>query len=94
MTEALSADVFRPYVGRAVSLPHGHKLTLVSVDEGDAAAPGAPRAFSLILRGPPAPILAEGVHHLTFEDMASFELYLIPIHTPSRAHQDYQIVFN
>ena len=25
---------------------------------------------------------------------ASFDLYLIPIHTPSREHQDYQIVFN
>jgi hypothetical protein len=24
----------------------------------------------------------------------SFDLYLIPIHTPSRDHQDYQIVFN
>ena len=58
-------------------------------------AGAAPRAaFSLLLRGAPAPIAPEGMHRLTFEDGASFDLYLIPIHTPSRDHQDYQVVFN
>ena len=31
---------------------------------------------------------------ITFEDGASFDLYIIPVHTPSRDHQDYQVVFN
>ena len=34
------------------------------------------------------------MYAITFEDGAGFDLYLIPIHTPSRDHQDYQIVFN
>ena len=50
--------------------------------------------FSLLLRGAPTPIVPEGMHRLTFADGASFELYLIPIHTPARGQQDYQIVFN
>jgi Domain of unknown function (DUF6916) len=94
MTDALSAETFTPHVGKAVSLPDGQKLTLIAVDK--RSAPGAaPRSvFSLILRGAPAPIVNEGMNRLTLEDGASFELYLIPIHSPSRDHQDYQIVFN
>jgi hypothetical protein len=95
MAEVVSADMFRPHIGEAVLLPGGHKLTLVSVDEHSAKVSGGPRApFSLILRGVAQPIVPEGLHRLTLEDGPSFELYLIPIHTPSRDRQDYQIVFN
>ena len=94
MTDTPRAETFMAHIGKAASLADGHRLTLVSVDKRDASG-GAPRApFSLILRGAPAPIAPEGMHRLTFEGGASFDLYLIPIHTPSRGHQDYQIVFN
>jgi hypothetical protein len=95
MTEVVSAEMFTPHIGKAVLLPGGQRLTLVSIDRRAVRAPNPPRApFSLILRGAPAPVLPEGLHRLTLEDGASFDLYLIPIHTPSRDHQDYQIVFN
>jgi hypothetical protein len=95
MVEVVSAETFAPHIGKPILLPDGHKLTLVAVDRRGAKAPGAPRAaFSLILSGALAPIVPEGLHRLTLEDGASFELYLIPIHTPSRDRQDYQIVFN
>jgi hypothetical protein len=95
MEEDLSADIFMPHIGKPVVLPEGHRLTLVAVDRRGPSAPGAPRAaFTLILRGVPSPIVPEGMHRLTLEDGASVDLYLIPIHTPSRDRQDYQIVFN
>ncbi len=95
MTEGVGADSFSPHVGKEILLPDGHRLTLVAVDRRGSPAPGAPRAaFTLILRGAPAPIVPEGMHRLTLEDGASFDLYLIPIYTPSRDRQDYQIVFN
>jgi hypothetical protein len=94
MTDALSAETFTPHVGKAVSLPDGQKLTLVAVDKRNAPGAAPRPAFSLILRGEPAPIVNEGMHRVTLEDGASFDLYLIPIHTPSRDHQDYQIVFS
>jgi hypothetical protein len=96
MTDAPDAASFAPYIGKPVSLPDGHALILVAVDQRDAHAPGtAMRApFSLKLRGPPAPIVPEGMHRLVFDDGAGFELYLIPVHTPSRDRQDYQVVFN
>ena len=96
MSVAINAETFRPYVGQPASLANGPALTLVAIDlhpsPPPSAAPGS--SFSLHLRGAPAPIAAEGLHRLAFEDGASFELYLIPIHTPSRDHQDYQVVFN
>lgn len=95
MSEVISAEIFTPHIGKRVLLPDGHRLTLLAVDQRGSEAPGAPRsAFSLILSGAPAPIVPEGLHRLTLEDGASFDLYLIPIHTPSLDRQDYQIVFN
>jgi hypothetical protein len=96
MTDAPDSASFAPYIGKSVILPDGHALTLVAVDQRDAHAPGTAMRtpFSLKLRGPPAPIVPEGMHRLVFDDGAGFELYLIPVHTPSRDRQDYQVVFN
>ncbi len=92
MTDAASAETFAPYIGKAISLRDGPTLTLVAVDRHKSPTPCG--AFTLLLRGAPAPIASEGVHRITLEGGASFDFYLIPIHTPSRDHQDYQIVFN
>jgi Domain of unknown function (DUF6916) len=96
MVDAINAETFRPHVGKTASLSNGHRLTLVAVE-----VPKSPRAdasqesrFVLILRGAPFPVAPEGMYALTFEDGARFGLYVIPIHTPSRDHQDYQVVFN
>jgi hypothetical protein len=100
MSDAINAETFAPYVGRPASLANGQAVTLVAVDLHRSPRPNAApqTSFSLILRGAAAPIVSEGLHRLAFEDGASFELYLIPIHTPiqapSRDHQDYQVVFN
>ena len=94
MSEALKADVFRPYIGETLSVAGGGSLTLVALEESKGETPVAPRAFSLILRGPAAPVFPEGLHRMTFADGASFEFYIMPIHTSSRDHQDYQIAFN
>jgi hypothetical protein len=93
MTDAPTAATFTPHIGKTVSLPDGHELTLEAVDQRDAPA-GMRAPFSLLLRGPAAPIVPEGMHRFVFDGGASFELYLIPVHTPSRDRQDYQIVFN
>jgi hypothetical protein len=94
MTDAPGAEIFMAHVGEEASLADGQKLMLVAVEKRHAAGAAPRAAFSLHLRGAPAPIAPEGMHRLAFEDGASFDLYLIPIHTPSRDHQDYQIVFN
>jgi hypothetical protein len=97
MSETLSAEYFAPHVGKTVRPAGQHLvLTLVAVDMRDHpgwdAAPRKP--FSLILRGAPADILPEGLYACAFGNEPSVELYIMPIHTPSREHQDYQVVFN
>lgn len=96
MSDATNAETFAPYVGKPVSLANGQALTLIAVDQPRSPQPnGAPgTSFSLHLRGTTAPIVSEGLHRLAFGNGASFELYLTPIHTASRDHQDYQVVFN
>ena len=94
MNEAPGAETFRPHIGEAITVAGEHQLTLVSLEERKMTHSEATGAFTVILRGAPAPIVPEGVHRLTFKDGAGFDLYLMPIHTPSRQHQDYQIAFN
>jgi hypothetical protein len=95
--EQLTADDFVPYVDR-VFRPAGTDLglALIRVDRnrftGWEAAPREP--FSLVLRGPPAPVLPEGLHRLAIAGGPILALYVIPVLTAGRGHQDYQIVFN
>jgi hypothetical protein len=97
MNEPLSHEHFAPYVGRQFSF-EGQTITLLlrSIDvEPRFAAPGATRVpFTLVFEGPSGEILPPGFYHATEHDGAVFELYVTPIHTPVRDHQDYQAVFN
>jgi hypothetical protein len=97
MREPLTADDFRPHLGKLFR-PAGHAgaLHFVSLDTevrpGWEAVPRQP--FSLILRGPRASILPEGEYRFDIDGAEPFDLYIIPIHTTGREHQDYQIIFN
>jgi len=94
MSDTITAELFARHIGKAVSLSDGRKLTLTAVDQQGSQASGVPRAFTLLLRGAPDNIVSEGLHRLTFDGGENLDLYLIPIHTRSRDHQDYQIIFN
>lgn len=95
--DQLTAEDFAPFVGKAFR-PVGSDLalTLVTLDRRERAGwEGAARQpFSLILRGPPAPILPEGHHPIAIDGGVATPLYVIPIFTAARGHQDYQIVFD
>ena len=58
-------------------------------------AKGAPRPpFTLIFSGPPGDVLREGLYTLEVEGGPSFDLYVIPVHTPVLGRQDYQVAIN
>lgn len=92
-----TAADFAPHLGKAFRVDgHPHALTFVSLNgrpRPDWPA-GMRQPFSLLLRGEPAPVLAEGLHRVVIDGGPSLELYIIPVHTPARQYQDYQIVFN
>jgi hypothetical protein len=97
MPELLTAEHFLPYVDKTFRVAGGrHALTLTTVDTSRPAGweVAARPPFNLIFRGPPGDVLAEGLHTLEVEGGPSFQLYVMPIHTPDRTRQDYQSVFN
>lgn len=95
--DQLTAEDFAPSLGKMFR-PAGSdlELTLATLDQREH--PGweaaARKPFALILRGPAAPILPEGFHRIAIESGPTLVLYVIPIFTAGRDHQDYQIVFN
>ncbi len=97
MTDRPTAETFAPHVGKAFRpVGRSHVLTLVSVDTarsaGSASATSVP--FALLLRGPRDAVLPEGYYSFAVDGGYDADLYIAPVHTPSRDHQDYQVVFN
>lgn len=93
MEDVPTAESFERLVGDIFRLDDGTPLTLAAVERPRGPAVER-RAYTLILRGAPQPIVAEGVQRLTHDSGASYTLYMMPIHTVGTTHQDYQIVFN
>jgi uncharacterized protein DUF6916 len=98
-TELLIAEHFFPHVDKVFRVEGtAHALTLTRVDHRKRDASelwfGPRDPFNLIFRGPPGDILPEGLYTLEVEGGPSFELYVIPIHTPARDRQNYQAPFN
>lgn len=97
MSELLTRETFDPHVTKTFRVRNGHHaLTLVRIEARkleEWEQPARP-PFNLIFRGPPGDLLAEGMYLLDVEDGLSFELYIMPIHTPRRTEQDYQSSFN
>lgn len=99
MGELLTRESFDPHIGKTFRIGNSdHALTLVRIEtrpiEEWEQRMGLRAPFNLIFRGPAGDVLAEGMHTLALEDGTSFDLYIIPIHTPVRDQQDYQSSFN
>ena len=99
MTEQLTPQHFLPHVEKVFRVEAGrHALTLAAVNrrrlDDHEAEMGLREPFNLIFSGPSGDVLPEGMYRLAVEDGPSFELYVMPIHTPRRDCQNYQASFN
>jgi hypothetical protein len=99
MAEMLQPENFLPHVNKVFRVKGSrYALTLVEVDIRrlqEKEAKIVPRQpFNLIFRGPPGDVLREGMYALEVDDGPSFQLYVMPVETYTRAHQDYQSSFN
>ena len=89
-------EEFSPYV-EAVFRFDGwpETLHLAVVEVASRLNPGSDRpSFTLVFRGKRNPVMPEGMRRATAPDGRAFDIYLMPIHTPSADRQDYQAVFN
>jgi hypothetical protein len=97
MAEVLTPQHFLPLVNKVFRVRGGrHALTLVEVEVAPPTSGiGPPRqSFNLIFTGSPGDVLSAGLYTLEVADGPQFELYVMPIHTPNPARQDYQSAFN
>jgi hypothetical protein len=95
MIELLTAEHFRPHVDKVFRVQgDGHAFTLTEVTTAASVEGISRQPFSLVFRGPPDNVLPEGFYRLEVDDGPSFELYVMPIHTPAQDRQDYQAAFN
>lgn len=99
MADLLTAEDFLPHVDRIFRVRGGrHALTLVGVEarcrEDWELEIGERDPFNLMFRGPPGDVLREGLYALEVEGGPTFDLYVIPVHTPVRDRQNYQAAFN
>jgi len=99
MSEFLTAEHFRPHLTKTFRVQGGeHAFTLDEVQThpvSEAAAKVVQRQpFTLIFNGPPGNVLSEGMYTFDVDGGSSFELYVMPIHTPARDRQHYQAAFN
>jgi hypothetical protein len=99
MDQPLTAEHFRPYVGKVFRVKGGsHELTLSAVDAhnvNDTAATLTHRQpFTLIFCGPPRDVLREGMYTFDVADGIRFDIYTMPVLTPVATRQDYQAAFN
>ncbi|GAC1375247.1 MAG: hypothetical protein NVSMB32_18230 [Actinomycetota bacterium] len=68
------------------------RLAEVSLGGGSARADGGP-SFSLVFRGPGAPILAQRTYQVRHEQLGAFQLFLVPLAPDARGSR-YEAVFN
>jgi len=94
MAESLTAEHFRPHEQKIFRVKGGrHALKLSQIEMFDMKS-GERQAFNLIFTGPPGDVLGEGLYTLEVENGPAFELYVMPIHTPTPGQQNYQALFN
>ncbi|HEX8168845.1 MAG TPA: hypothetical protein VF601_24040 [Beijerinckiaceae bacterium] len=99
MAEQLTPEHFLPHVDKVFRVEGGvHAFTLARIEqrrlEDFETEMVLREPFNLIFRGPPGDVLPEGLYRLAVEGGPSFELYVMPVHTPMCDRQNYQASFN
>ena len=98
MLEDLTRESFAPHVGSEFRLPVEGRAS-VSLTLIEATALGPPRAgaparapFSLVFRGPRAPMLPQRIHRLEHDALGPLEIFIVPI-GPDGEGMRYEAIF-
>ena len=101
MLDKLTSGDFTPYLNQTfhihVASTESLDAELIEVSELGAAPeadsqPAGRRAFSLVFRGSPDPILAQAIYRVAHSEMGSVDLFLVPIGSDTRGMR-YEAVF-
>ncbi len=98
MLESFTLETFAPHQDEPFRLhpDAGDPLDLRLVEVtplGERTAPAGGRApFSLVFRGPRAPLLPQRIYRLEHDAIGTFEIFLVPI-GPDQEGMRYEAVF-
>jgi len=96
MLDKFTRADFAPLLGSNFKLEAGsatQELELIAADATGASQVSAPRqTFSLLFRGPHAPLLLQRIYPLTHSSLGTLEIFLVPI-GPDDQGQRYQAIF-
>ncbi|MEM7049389.1 MAG: hypothetical protein AAF604_07005 [Acidobacteriota bacterium] len=96
MLDQLQKDAFADRVGTKVhlTLPDSaeleltiHEVTALPQHDGQTRPP-----FSVLFRGPEAPVLEQAIYSLGHSDLGTMELFLVPL-GPKKSGFEYEAVF-
>src|SRR5687768_10436205 len=91
----LTGDIFQPHLNDRFEMRSDAsviEVTLVSINRR-AAGPGEKRApFSLVFRGPHAPVWPQRIYRLSHATLGEFDIFFVPI-GPDQLGLQYEAVF-
>jgi uncharacterized protein DUF6916 len=97
MLEDLTHESFRPHVGTPFRVEYAPvtsaTITLFEVTVlGGGAETARRQPFSLLFRGPRAPVLPQRIYRLEHEQMGALEIFMVPI-GPDADGMRYEAIF-
>lgn len=98
MLETFTCATFEPHLGDLFRLGagDGQGADLVLIEAAVLPTSAADRLrppFSIIFRGPPGPLISQGIHRLEHTGIGTFDLFLVPI-GPDADGMRYEAVFS
>jgi hypothetical protein len=95
MLEEFNYDTFAQHLHSQFQVAYaaGNSAVAELVEACEKPAPQGYKAFSIVLRGPPAPLLAQGIHRFQHDSLGAFDLFTVPIHQDQHGLY-YEAVFN
>jgi hypothetical protein len=79
--DELTLATFEPLVGEPFTLGAGSESVALVLESATllAGRPGARDPFSLVLRGPTEPLLAQAIYALDHAKLGRLEIFIVPI---------------
>ena len=95
MRDQLTCDIFASQLNTHFQV-EGEATGAAALELVEASAVSAPagfEAFAIVFRGPPAPLLSQGIHRFRHAALGAFDLFTVPIRQDQRGLY-YEAVFN
>jgi hypothetical protein len=98
MTELLTIEHFRPYVGKRVTfrgMPYAFMIDRLEGGATPVPAGWSRSSFVVIFSGPSkTDVMPTGLYECEMEGGSVYTLHIMPIYTPQPDCQEYQAAFN